>query len=69
MNEAMSNQRYEFAPDGMTRLYRCLTCMDTGWLHPITDSGKIDYSKAVRCPCKKPQESYTQIPLPEAETL
>jgi hypothetical protein len=62
-------QRYEFDDWGQ-RLYSCLNCMDAGWIHPIKEDGKIDYSKVVRCPCKKQQrEETSQLSFQESETL
>ena len=35
---------------------KCPACLDTGWLYPIGEEGKLNYSKAVRCQCMKVQD-------------
>jgi DNA replication protein DnaC len=39
---------------------KCQICLDTGWLYPIGEEGKPDYSNAVRCQCMKEQDEKTR---------
>jgi DNA replication protein DnaC len=31
--------------------YKCHVCQDTGYVHPLRENGKVDYSKVVDCRC------------------
>jgi hypothetical protein len=67
---SVEKYHYHFTEDGI-RLYECLTCLDTGWVHLRKGDGKTDYSKVKRCPnCHpgRPLEDQQASLLPEVNT-
>jgi hypothetical protein len=53
---------YQYTEDGV-RLYKCLICLDQGWVHPRKEDGKPDYSKTIPCQCRQngTQATETQV--------
>ncbi len=51
----MTSRKYVFNERGQ-RLYYCLNCLDTGYIHPIKEDGRVDYSKAVKCSCRQGEQ-------------
>ncbi len=37
--------------------YDCPLCLDFGWLHPLAESGGVDYERLVRCGCRKDEDA------------
>lgn len=58
---------FQFDENGV-RLYKCLHCLDAGFVHPRRDNGSVDYSKTIRCRYCRKDESVETKPADETQS-
>ncbi len=56
----------QFTEDGI-RLYKCLKCMDKGWVLWRGPDGQVDWSHPHRCTCRTVIESQQNLPQAHPE--